>query len=258
MVNLIDTHAHLTAEAFRDDLDAVLDRALEKGVNRVVVIGTSTADSRAVVDMAAARENIFAAVGVHPCDAHEAGADWLDEIRELAQRPGVVAIGETGLDFYHDGCPADVQRTFFSAHIELGLEFNKPLIIHSRSATDDTLDTVEQVAAGRPITGIMHCFTGDAAQAERCFKLGLHVSFGGPLTYPRSRPMCALFTDLPLERILLETDSPYLPPQNKRGKRNEPAYVRTIAERAAKLRRIPLEELAAQTTKNAEALFGLA
>jgi len=254
---LIDTHAHLDEEAFDPDRAEVVARAAAAGIIRIVTIGTTADTSRRAVEVAANYPSVYAAVGIQPNYAAQAKAgDW-EVIEGLASESKVVAIGETGLDRYWDYAPFDVQIDYFQRHIGLAQRLGKPFVVHCREAEADVVAQLRAAAGGGPLRGVMHSFTGSLETAEACLELGLYLSFAGMLTYKKSQALRDLVKELPLERIVVETDSPYLAPQPMRGKRNEPAFVRVTANALAELAGMPQEEFARQTTANACRLFGL-
>ena len=257
---LIDTHAHLDFNQFDDDRDAVLARAWQAGVAAIVTIGTDLKTSRAAVALAEAHERILATVGFHPHDAKSANAAALAELRELGRHPRVVAVGEIGLDFYRDRSPRDVQRRVFGRQLHVAAELGKPVVIHDRQAHAETLEILRQwVTESQPehsaYRGVIHCFSGDLALAQAAIELGFFIGVDGPITYQNARRLPAIVKALPLDRLLLETDAPFLTPHPHRGQRNEPAYVRLVAEEIADLKNLSLEEVAQTTTANAQALF---
>lgn len=251
---LFDTHAHLHDPAFADDRTAVLARARAAGVGRILTIGTDVATSEAAVALAAAEPDVYAAVGIHPHDATAADAGALAAIARLASRPKVVAIGEIGLDFYRDLSPRPAQAAALAAQIGLARALGKPVLLHCRAAHAALLEVLaaEQVGA---IGGVMHCFSGDLAVMRSALDLGLLVSIAGPVTYPNARRLAEVVQALPLDRTVIETDCPYLPPQPWRGRRNEPAYLPVTAGRVAEILDQPLATVARETTRNACALF---
>ncbi len=255
VIRLIDSHAHLGLAQFDADRTAVLERARAAGVVRIVEIGYDLATSRAAVALAAQHASIYAVVGVQPNHVAALPDDWLDQVRTLAQQPKVVAIGEIGLDYYWNAAPADVQEACFRAQLDLARSLRLPVVIHSRDARDDTIRVLRDAACD--LSGIMHSFSGDWEYARACLDIGFHLSFSGPITFPKAVDLHDVARRAPLDRLLIETDSPYLAPHPFRGKRNEPAYVRLIAERIADLRGMTLESLAQATWRNAEAVFGL-
>lgn len=252
---LIDSHAHLDHWQTRGEAEAMLSRAGEAGVAAVVDIGTDEATSRLAVELAGRHPMVFATVGGHPHDAAAFAESTWAEWRRLAAHPRVVAIGECGLDYFRDLSPRDVQRRVFARHLALARELALPVVIHCRDAYGDCLDIVS-AELGAPARGVMHCFLGDAAAARRALDLGLHLGLGGSLTFPREQALRQVVAGLPLDRLVVETDSPYLTPRPLRG-RNEPAHVRHVAERLAAILEKPLESVAAATTANARALFAL-
>lgn len=259
---LIDTHAHLDFRQFDNDRDAVLARAWQACLAAIVTIGINLKTSRAAVALADAHERIFATVGFHPHDAKTADAAALAELRELACHPQIVAIGEIGLDFYRDRSPRDVQRRVFDQQLHIAAELGKPVIIHDRQAHAETLEILRQwIAESQPEPsehrGVFHCFSGDLALAQAAIELGFFIGVDGPITYRNARKLPAIVKTLPLDRLLVETDAPFLTPHPHRGQRNEPAYVQLVAEKIADLKNLSLEEVAQATTANAQALFQL-
>ncbi|MCS6937636.1 MAG: TatD family hydrolase [Roseiflexaceae bacterium] len=254
-LRLIDTHAHLNSAQFDADRSAVIERAIAGGVARIVEIGYDLATSRAAVALAAQHEPIYAVVGVQPNHVADLPDDWLDQVRALAMQPKVIAIGEIGLDYYWNAAPSTVQEACFRAQLDLARDLRLPVVIHSRDAHDDTIRVLRDAARG--LSGIMHSFSGDWNYACACLDIGFHLSFSGPVTFPKAVVLHDVARRAPLDRMLIETDSPYLAPHPFRGKRNEPAYVRLVAERIADLRGITLDELAHALWRNAEAVFGL-
>jgi len=254
--DLIDSHAHLDDAQYDDDRAEMLARARAAGVVQVVNVGYDLPSSSRALALAAEYDFIFAAVGVHPHEVRELPPDYLERLREMCRRPGVVALGEIGLDYYRDLSPREVQRKVFREQLALARELDLPVIIHDRDAHGDVLDILRKDGVG-PAGGVMHCFAGSLEMAAACMEMGFYISFAGPVTYPNARRPKEVAAAVPLERLLVETDAPYLAPQVHRGKRNEPAYVRHVAEQIAALRGIAVEELARATTANARRLFGL-
>jgi TatD DNase family protein len=249
---LFDTHTHLNVEAYDADRPAVLERARQAGVGEMLVVGFDLESSRAALALAA-EPGLYAAAGIQPHYAGETGRSELEQLRRLAQRPGVVALGEIGLDYYRNRAPYPDQQRLFRAQLEMARELGLPVVIHSREAAADTLAILRE--AGRPVDGVMHCYSGTLEQAREFLALGLYISIAGPVTYPKAAKTWEVAAQVPLDRLLIETDCPWLTPQRYRGKRNEPAYVREVAARIAELRGLALEELAAATARNARALF---
>lgn len=258
-MTLVDTHVHLGSEAYDSDRAQVLQQAAEAGVAWMVEVGASVPSSRRAVALSAREPAIWAAVGVHPHDAATLTAGAMAELRALAADLRVVAIGEIGLDYYRGLAPRDEQRRAFEAQLGLALELQLPVIVHSREAHSDTLSILHAAAQrqGGALRGVMHCFSGDVGSAREVVELGLHIGIDGPVTYPRTTVLAEVVRQVPLERLLLETDSPYLTPQARRGRRNEPAFVRFVAERVAELRGLALAEVGRITSANACALFGV-
>lgn len=252
-IPLIDTHAHLHLEQFDADRDMVFARAQEAGVQRIIEIGYDLDSSRAAVALAEQHDHVYAVVGIQPHYAKEADARWLDEIRGMAARPKVVAIGEIGLDYYWNKAPHEDQERLFREQLALARELNMPVVIHSRDAREDTVRILGDVARGQP--GVMHSFSGDWEYAMACLEIGFMLSFSGPVTFPKATELHEVARRVPLDRVLTETDCPFLAPHPYRGKRNEPAYVRLVAERLAALREQPLEVVASAVWQNAERMF---
>jgi TatD DNase family protein len=256
-MTLVDTHAHLDDRRLRAQIVDVLGRARVAGVVQVVAIATTAGDSRSIVEIAAAHRGVFASVGIHPNEAGEAApGDW-DQVVDLASRPRVVAIGETGLDRHWDRTPMPVQQDFFARHLDLAHRLGLPVVIHCRESAPDILAQLS--ALGRPVKGVLHSFSGDRDAARAFLDLGLHLSFAGMITFANKAldPLREAAALAPLDRILVETDSPYLTPHPFRGKLNEPARVALTAARVAEIRGMSLPDLAEATTANARRLFGL-
>lgn len=258
-MTLVDTHVHLDMEAYDADRGDVLRRAAEAGVSWVIDVGADMASSRRAVALSEGESAVFAAVGVHPHDACTLTPGALAELRALAAEPRVVAVGEIGLDYYRDLAPRGEQRRAFEAQLALALELRRPVIVHSREAREDTLAILRAAAGGQggALRGVMHCFSGDVEFALAAIGLGLHIGIDGPVTYPRATVLAEVVRQVPLEHLVLETDSPYLTPQPRRGQRNEPAFVRYVAERVAELRGLSVDEVGRVTSANARALFGV-
>jgi len=252
---LIDSHAHLEMREFDADRDDTVRRALAAGVEAIVTVGTTLRDCRKALAIAARHEAVYAALGVHPHDVKGIDEKTYDEIRKLVKKPKVVAYGEIGLDFFRNRSPRDVQLRRFGEQLELADEFNLPVIIHDRDAHTETLHLLKTWKGKK--RGIVHCFSGDAAMAKQCLDMGFYISIPGPVTYPRSEKLCDVVRQVPLERLLVETDAPYLTPQPHRGKRNEPAYVVHTAKKIAEIKGRTLAEVAAATSQNARSVFGI-
>jgi TatD DNase family protein len=253
-VRLIDSHAHLDDRAFNEDRAALIAKLHADGIG-VVTIGSSLASSREAVRLASRHRQVWATVGVHPHDAKSVTPAALGELERLAHQPKVVAIGEIGLDYYRDLSPREVQRKVFAEQLELAERLGLPVVIHNRESTDDLVRILRN--AGPTHRGVIHSFLGDLALAETFLGLGFHLGVGGPLTYPANSALRDAIRRVPLDRILLETDCPYLTPVPHRGKRNEPGYVELVAGAIANLRDLAPEGVAEKTTKSAMGLFGL-
>ena len=245
---MIDSHCHLDDAAFDADREETIQRALDAGVELMVAVGTGKGppDLEAGIRIADAHPQFLATVGVHPHDAAKATPDSFARLEELLAHPKVVALGEIGLDYHYDFSPREVQREVFARQLGIAARQNKPIVVHTREAWDDTLALLKEHAA----TGIMHCFTGNVAQAEQSLALGFYLSFGGVVTFPKATELHEAARAVPLDRILIETDAPYLAPVPKRGKRNEPAFIVHTAQRLANLRGVTFDEIARATTDN--------
>jgi len=252
---LIDTHAHLDQEEFNADRAEVIDRATIAGVETMIAIGVTAESSEASVRLAAEFPTVYAAVGIQPNYCGQANpGDW-ERILELVKSPRLVAIGETGLDRYWDYSPFDVQQDYFDRHLRLSQQCGLPFIVHTRESDADVLAMLEDAHRRGPLAGVMHSFTGSSQTAARCLELGLYISFAGMVTFKKSDELRAVARMIPDDRILIETDSPYLAPHPLRGKRNEPANVVHTARVLAEVRGVNYERFAEQTTANAKTLF---
>ncbi len=255
---LVDTHCHLDYHKLASDIDDIVARAVEAGVTRMIIPALDLDSVKATLELAERFDEIYAAVGVHPNSAADWQDKWIDPLRTAARREKVVAIGEIGLDYYWDKTPADIQHRAFALQLDLAGELGLPAIVHNREADADTLRFLAaSPLAGRERAGVLHSFAGDWAFAKQILDLGFYIGFTGPLTFKKADELRDVAARVPLDRILIETDSPYQTPEPYRGKRNEPAYVRFVAQRLAEERGRSLEEIAAITTANAERLFGL-
>ena len=254
MTVLVDTHAHLDFPQYKKDLGQVLERARQVGVEAILNVGADLASSRRSIELSREYPWVSASVGIHPHGAAQAGKKWVEELEKLAAADTVLAIGETGLDFYRDLSPRDVQEEVFREHLQLACRVNKPVIVHTRAAHAETLQVLQEEDLPYPV-GVMHCFSGDRSQAENFLDLGFYISLAGPLTYPRSHELRDLIKYIPANRLLLETDAPYLPPQAYRSQRNEPSYIKLTYERAALALGQDLDEVAKQVYLNAVRLF---
>jgi TatD DNase family protein len=253
-VKLVDSHVHLDDVKFDADREQIIERALAAGVECMMAIGTGNGppDLEVAVRLADRHPSIYATIGVHPHDASKATPETWTRLRELSAHPKVLAVGEIGLDYHYDFSPRDVQRAVFEQQLALAAECGEPIVIHTREAWDDTLAILRAHWHGG---GIMHCFTGDEAQARQAIDLGFHLSFGGVLTFPKAAEVRQAARLAPEDRLLIETDCPYLAPVPHRGKRNEPAFVVETARRLAEVRGVPPEAIAAATTRNFERLL---
>jgi TatD DNase family protein len=253
---LFDTHAHLHFPDFVDDFDAMMTRARDAGVRRIVTIGTDAETSRAAVAVAERDADVWASVGLHPHDAEQGDDAFFAELETLARAPRVVALGEMGLDFFRNLAPRPAQEAAFRRQIALARALGKPVVVHCRDAHAETLAILADERVG-DVGGIMHCFSGDVEIARRCLDLGLLISLAGPVTYPNARALPDVARFVPGDRLVVETDCPFLPPQPHRGKRNEPSYLVITAARVADLRKEPLDALGARMADNARRLFGI-
>ncbi|MCA1042400.1 TatD family hydrolase [Bacillus infantis] len=253
---LFDTHVHLNAEQFEEDLEEVIGRAQAEGVSHMVVVGFDRPTITRAMELAEAYDFIFACVGWHPVDAIDMTDEDLAWIEELAAHPKVVAIGEMGLDYHWDKSPKDVQKDVFRRQIRLAKKVKLPIVIHNRDATADVVEILREEGAGE-IGGIMHCYSGSVEVAKECLDMNFYISLGGPVTFKNAKKPKEVAEAVPLEKLLIETDCPYLAPHPYRGKRNEPAYVKLVAEQIAELKGLAYEEVAEATTENAKRLFGI-
>jgi TatD DNase family protein len=256
VAGLFDTHAHLHDAAFVADRDGALERARAAGVARLLTVGTDPDASAEAVALAAAHADVYAAVGIHPHDAAAADDTALGRIAALATAPRVVAVGEIGLDHYRNLSPRETQARVLRRQLALARELARPVLLHCRDAHAELLALIEQ-DGGVPAGGIMHCFSGDLDVARQCLRLGLLVSIAGPVTYPNARRLASVVAAIGLDRLVLETDCPYLPPQPWRGQRNEPAYLPATAARVAELVGVAPAVVAERTTRNACTLLGI-
>lgn len=248
-----DSHAHYDDARFDGDRGELLQNMGQSGVSGIINVGADLASSKRAVALSEKYPFIYAAVGVHPHDAKDMGD--LDEIRRLCEHPKVVAIGEIGLDYHYDNSPRDVQKNRFKEQLALAAELGLPFIIHSRDASADMLEILSAVKEPR---GVMHCFSGSAETAEILLGMGLFLSFAGPITYKNNKKTIAAASVTPLDKMLIETDSPYLAPVPHRGERNNSAYVRYVAEKIAEIKGISVSEVARATAENARRLFDIA
>lgn len=253
---LIDSHAHIQDAKFNQEVPLILENARNAGVEIIICVGYDYKTSRQAVELARKYPQVYAVVGIHPHDAAELNSQVLTGLFDLARDPRVVAIGETGLDFYRDLSPRDVQRQAFREQIKLAQELYKPVVIHDRDAHQEVAEMVKKEKAGRN-GGVMHCYSGHLPLALEFMQAGFHLSFAGPLTYKNAHKTQEVASRISLERILIETDCPYLTPEPLRGKRNEPAYVQYVAGKLAELRKKSLEEIGYITSRNTRQVFHL-
>lgn len=258
-MKLVDSHCHLDDAQFDADRGAVLERARAAGVEMILAVGAGSGppDLEAGVRLAETHPGLYATVGVHPHDAAKAAPATFARLRQLLQHPHVIALGEIGLDYHYNFSPPEVQRDVFRQQLEIALQAAKPVVIHTREAWEDTLHLLGEHAPAGRAAGIMHCFSGGPEEAAQSLALGFYISFAGVVTFPKAARLQAAARMAPSDRLLVETDAPYLAPVPYRGRRNEPAYVVETARQLAVLRQTTLEEIAAATTANFRTLFGL-
>lgn len=251
---LIDSHAHIDDERFNKDRDKLIESLKKDDIDLIINVGADLQSSIKSVSLSEDYENIYAAVGVHPHSAKEMDDSTIEVLKSLANREKVVAIGEIGLDFYYDNSPRDIQRQRFVEQLNLAKKVDLPVIIHSRDAAGETFDILKEAQDGN-LEGVLHCYSGSVEMALEYIKLGFYISLAGPVTFKNARVPKEVSKAVPLDRLLIETDSPYLTPEPYRGKRNEPLYVRHVAGTIAELRGIPFEEVANRTSENTKKLF---
>lgn len=252
----VDSHTHLDFEEYRDDLDSVIRRAREAGVELIINVGTDVDSCRRSLDITRAYDMVFTSIGIHPHEADAVGDEDITELRALCSQPKVVAIGETGLDFYRNYSSCDNQTRLFAELLAIARDVNLPVILHSREAHSRTIEILRSEMP-LPIRGVAHCFSGNEGELKQYLSLGLYVSIAGPVTFPNARRLREVARLVPPERLLIETDCPYLAPQIHRGKRNEPSFVRYVAETLAELHNMRVEDIARITRDNARTLFGI-
>lgn len=253
---LVDSHCHLDFPDFAEELDAIVDRARQAGVGRMVTICTYLSRFDRILAVAERYEDVLCSLGVHPHQAAEEFAGvTVERLVELSKHPKVIGLGETGLDYFYDKSPRDVQQECFRRHIRASLDTGLPLIVHTRDADADTMRIVREEAAGQPVNGLLHCFSSGRQLAEEALDFGFYISLSGIVTFKKSEDLRAIVKDVPLDRILVETDAPYLAPVPFRGKRNEPAYVAHTAACVAEVKGVDAAELARISTENFFRLF---
>jgi len=257
-----ETHAHYDDKRFEEDRDQIIEEAKSSGVDVIINCGASMRSSRDSVALAQRFDFVFASVGVHPHDAKSLDAPKFEALKTLAKSPKVVAIGEIGLDYYYDHSERDVQREWFMKQLEFAVEVELPVIIHNRDAHEDTFEILEQGCkiakeAGKTLRGVIHCFSGSADMAKRFLKLGFYIAFGGAVTFKNSRKSLEAMEVVPMDKLLIETDCPYLAPEPFRGKRNTSAFLKYVVDKIAVVKGLDHEDVAKQTYENAKALFGV-
>ena len=254
-MTLYDTHAHLNAEHYLTKLDDIIKDAKEQGVTLMNVIGFDRLTNKRANEIALSYEGIYASAGLHPVDAHEFNDEDLTLVENYLKQDITVAVGECGLDYYWHKDTKDVQKYFFKEQIKLSKQYKKPLVIHVRDAVEDAYNILEEESKDGKLEGVMHSFSGSVEMAKKFLDLGLYMSLAGPVTFKNAKVPKEIAKYVPLDKLLIETDCPYLTPHPYRGKENKPANVALIAEKIAELRGLSVEEVAEQTTKNAKALF---
>jgi len=255
---LIDSHAHIQGKEYAGEVEAVIERARAAGVEKIIAVGGAgdMSSNTEAIALAESFANVYATVGMHPHDAKDVGQDEFEKLKILSAHRKVIAVGETGLDYHYDHSPRDVQRRVFAQFIHMASETELPLVVHERDAAGDAADLLRGEGAGK-LRGVIHCFTGDYDAACAYLDLGFYISFAGIITFKNADPLREIVRKVPLERMLIETDSPYLTPVPHRGKRNEPAYVHLVGETVAKMKRLSLVEIARVTSDNVKELFGI-
>jgi TatD DNase family protein len=255
-LGLIDSHAHIQGKEYTGETAAVIQRAVEAGVEQIIVVGGAgdMSSNTAAVALAESCANLYATVGMHPHDAKDVGEEELQQLKKLVAYPKVIAVGETGLDYYYNHSPREVQRRVFAQFIGLAKETGLPLVVHERDATSEAVELLRSEGAGK-IRGVIHCFTGNYDAACAYLDLGFYLSFTGIITFKNAEPLRDVVRKVPLDKMFVETDSPYLTPVPHRGRRNEPAFVRFVAATIATVKGLNIEEVARVTTNNVRALF---
>ncbi len=255
---LIDSHAHIQGKEYTGEVAAVIARAREAGVEAIIAVGGAgdMSSNTEAIGLAESFPDVYATVGMHPHDAKDVGDHEMRMLKELTARAKVVAVGETGLDYYYNHSPREVQRRVFTRFVHLACETGLPLVVHERDASRDAAEIIRGEGSAK-LYGVIHCFTGDYEAARTYLELGFYLSFTGIITFKNAEPLRDVVRKIPLERMLVETDSPYLAPVPHRGKRNEPAYVRFVAETIAKVKEIHIEEVVRITSRNTATLFGI-
>jgi TatD DNase family protein len=253
---LIDSHVHLDDKRFNRDRDSIIRGLKDDGIEMVINIGADLQTSIASVSLAEKYDNVYAVVGVHPHSAKEVDNSTIEILKSFASREKVLAIGEIGLDYHYDNSPRDVQRKWFVEQLKLAKEVNLPVVIHTREAAQETFEILKEAQDGT-LRGVLHCYSGSVEMALEYIKLGFYISIAGPVTFNNSRVLKDVVKAIPLDKLLVETDCPYLTPEPNRGKRNEPAYVKYVAGEIADIKGISFEKLAEATNKNTKDLFNI-
>lgn len=253
---LIDSHVHLDDKRFNRDRDSIIKGLKDDGIEMVINIGADLQTSIASVSLAEKYDNVYAVVGVHPHSAKEVDNSTIEILKSFASREKVLAIGEIGLDYHYDNSPRDVQRKWFVEQLKLAKEVNLPVVIHTREAAQETFEILKEAQDGT-LRGVLHCYSGSVEMALEYIKLGFYISIAGPVTFNNSRVLKDVVKAIPLDKLLVETDCPYLTPEPNRGKRNEPAYVKYVAGEIADIKGISFEKLAEATNKNTKDLFNI-
>jgi len=252
---LFDTHVHLTAWQYKEDLGEVITRALEAGVTRMAVIGFDESSNAQAIKLAETYDCIYAVVGIHPSDAKSATAKSWEVIKTQLTHPKVVAIGECGFDYYHDTTFNDIQREVFEKQLEIAKEMDMPIVVHMRDSVEDVYATLKEKGVG--LSGVIHCYSGDVDMMEKFLDLGFYIGLDGPVTFKNAHSVHEVAKAVPIDRLVIETDGPYLTPTPYRGKRNEPAYVSYVAQKIAELKGLSYEEVCQITTENALKMYKL-
>lgn len=253
---LIDSHAHLDSSQFKEDLDEVMKKIEESGVELVINPAANMSSSRKIVELVKKYTLLYGAVGVHPHDTTDMKEKDLSEIKELAKKEKIVAIGEIGLDYYYDHSPRDIQKKMFIEQIKIAKELKLPIIVHEREAAKDVYDIIREENT-EELKGVIHCFSGSLEMALEYIKLGFYISFGGPVTFKNAKKAKLVVSEAPIENILVETDSPYLTPTPYRGKRNDSTYLKYIVEEISKLKNMDYDTISEITNKNTKKLFNI-
>ncbi|MBM7623929.1 TatD family hydrolase [Sporohalobacter salinus] len=254
---LVDTHAHIDFSRFDEDREEVINRAKENSLEYIINVGADEESSQRSLELAQKHDMIYAVVGIHPHEAKNVTESTYKQLKNWAKEDKVVAIGETGLDYHYDNSPREVQRQVFRRHIQLAKEVDLPLVIHSREAEDQTMEILKEEEA-EAVGGIIHCFPGDQKMANQALELNFYIAVGGILTFNNSYQLQRVVKQIPLDKLLIETDAPYLTPEPNRGKRNEPSYVKHVVDKLAQILPYSAEEIAATTTENAKEIFNIA